>query len=330
MRQLLLFPHDLPKTVGAARTAQSQDVLRLADALDRGNDSPAAILEILGGARLRPDGVKLDRWQSQLSSRRGDQYTVLDDYFGVSRTTAAAQQMFCHAAALAYRTMLEDSFKYGTELDHRQWNELRWGLETMVRFCTGSSPCPPADAPVPAGNRQRDPHRRWRTGHQLFFPLIQAVVVGLECFTAAILAGDEAAARESACFASDVMRASGRALEFAADFCPSSYTGAVRPSMTPPGTAQPLSGLMSADHHQMVLCFHQVRPLVPMLSAELRQLYDHFIEAVEGTYVAHRHVCARFRGDRVVSLRMSQTSSMTAADVVEQMGNARVKVLTPS
>ena len=67
-----------------------------------------------------------------------------------------------------------------------------------------------------------------------------------------------------------------------------------------------------------------------MLSADLRRLYDRFIEAVESTYLAHRHVCVRFRGDRVVSLRMSHSSSMTAADVVEQMGKARVQVLTPS
>ena len=330
MRQLLLFPHDLPKTVSAARGAHSFDVLRLADALDHGTDSPPAILETLRGARLRPDGVELDRWESHITSRRAEQFAILDAYFGVNRTTAAAQQMFGHAAALAYRTMLEDTFEFGTDLDAGQWNELRWGLESMVRFCTGTSPSGPTDAPVPTRIRPRDPHRRWRTGHQLFFPLIQGVVVGLECFASANIAGDEAAARESACFAAAVMRASGRALEFAADFGPDSYTTAVRPSMTPPGTPQPLSGLMSADHHQMILCFHQVGPLVSTLSAELRRFYDAFVEAVEGTYAAHRHVCARFRGDRVVSLRMSHSSSMTAADVVQQMGNARVKVLTPS
>src|SRR5947209_15853247 len=109
MRQLLLFPADLPKTVDAARATQSADVLRLAEALDRGLESPPAILETLRGARLRPAGVELDRWEAHSSSRRAEQFAILDTYFGVNRTTAAAQQMFCHAAVLAYRTMLEET-----------------------------------------------------------------------------------------------------------------------------------------------------------------------------------------------------------------------------
>jgi hypothetical protein len=126
------------------------------------------------------------------------------------------------------------------------------------------------------------------------------------------------------------MRASARALEYAADFSPAAYAREVRPSMTPPGTPQGLSGLMSADHHRMIGCFHEIRPLVAHLEGELGEFFAEFVRSAEDTYAAHVHVCDRFNGNRVVSLRMSHSNSMTASDVLAQMGRARVRMLRPT
>jgi hypothetical protein len=196
-----------------------------------------------------------------------------------------------------------------------------------VRFSTDGTRGVPGSAPVPVGRRVRDPHARWRAGHQVFFPLVQATLVGLRCFVSAVLDGSEPDACDSIGFATDVMQASARALEFAADFAPGSYSGDVRPSMTPPGTPQGLSGLMSADHHEMVRLFQQLRPVAAVLDPAARRLYDDFVDTVEQTYQAHVHVCTRFRGDRIVSLRMSHASSMSASAVLEQLGATRVKAL---
>jgi hypothetical protein len=330
MRQVLMFPEDLPATVAAARQAPTASVVLLADALTSGVRSQDRLHALLQSAPLRPPGVKLDRWEWRPQSRRTEQFAILDQFFGVSRTTADAREMFGHAAVVAYRDLLADTVLAGTGLDEVRWNELRWGLEAMARFAAGATRAESPDSPPPPGERPRDPHRRWRTGHQMFFPLVQGILVGLRCFTAAVIAGDIPAARESIIFATDTMRASARALEFAADFAPGRYSSEIRPSMTPPGTPQGLSGLMSADHHRMVTCFQEIRPVTAVLSDDLNLLYQRFVAETEQTYQAHQHVCIRFNGDKVVSLRMNHSSSMPAAEVLAQLGRARIKTLGSS
>jgi hypothetical protein len=330
MRLAMSFPDDLPGRTGDLRGPVSLAVRRLLDALDDTVTDPADLLAVLRDIPVRPDGVKLDRWQWHPTTRRTEQFSVLDTFFGISRTSAESPEMFSHAAAVAYRALLAETATFGTDLNASQWNQLRCGLEAVVSFGAGARMPQPAGSPVPIGSRHRDPHRRWRAGHQIFFPLVQGVLVGIRCFADAALAADIPAAREAAGFATVVMGASARALEFAADFAPENYGTDVRPSMTPPGTPQPLSGLMSADHHHMVAAFHEVRPVVAALTGELRDLYDAFVDSVEDTYQAHRHVCSRFNGDRVVSLRMNHGSSMAAAEVLDQLGRARVKMLRSS
>ncbi len=325
------FPGDLPGNVHDLRsTAPSRHVRTLADALAAGGADPRALLALVRDMPMRPDTVKLDRWEWHPATRRSEQFSVLDSFFGVSRAAAGSREMFCHAAAVGYRGLLADTVEFGTDLQPAQWNELRWGLEATIRFGLGAPAAPAPDTPVPAGSRPRDPHQRWRTGHQVFFPLVQGILVGVRCFAGATLAGDPATALESLAYATCVMRASARALEFAADFAPDNYGSAVRPSMTPPGVPQALSGLMSADHHELVASFHEIRPVVAALDGEARAAYEAFVDSVELTYHAHRYVCARFNGDRVVSLRMNHASSMSAAEVVDQLGRARVKMLRSS
>jgi hypothetical protein len=331
MKLLMMFPDDLPATLAAVRAAPSRHVVALAEAFATAD--PVDRLALVREVPLRPEGVKIERWEWRTPARRTEQYAILDAFFGVCRTTASAPEMFGHAAAVAYRALIEDTYLAGTDLGGEQWHELRWGLEQVIRFSTAGPrverPADP-DASVPTGGGVRDAHRRWRTGHQLFFPLVQAIVVGLRCFAAAALAADQAAAKEAMVFATDVMRASARALEFAADFAPVTYGSAVRPSMTPPGVPQALSGLMSADHHRMVVSFHELRPIVAGLDVELHDLFDRFVESVDDTYAAHQLVCSRFNGDKVVSLRMNHASDMTAAEVLEQLGQARLRMLRTS
>jgi hypothetical protein len=330
MRQLLAFPHDLPGTLAEATDSASPAVREIAAALRAGVRDQEAVLGALRALPVRPPGAKLDRWEWHSRSRRADQFAILDQFFGVSRATAATGELFAHAAAVAYRAMLDDALRSGTGLSDAQWSELCWGLESIIQFCAAApSPARPT-GPAPRGDRARDPHLRWRTGHQVFFPLVQAALVGLRCFVCGVLDDAPDQAAEALRFASGVMQASARALEFAADFSPESYAADVRPSMTPPGTKIGLSGLMSADHHDMVVHFQQVRPIRAVLHGELGLAYDHFVDTVAATYDAHRHVCSRFNGDRGVSLRMNDASSTTAAGVLEQLAAARVRMLRPT
>lgn len=327
MRLIMMFPDQLPATLDTVRALPSDTVTAVSSALCR---SPETVLAALRDAPLRPDGVKLDHWAWHPLTRRNEQFAILDRFFGVSRSASGVPEMFAHSAAIAYRTLLADTLEFGTDLDAARWNELCAGLEATIRFAVGADRRPPPEFAVPPGWRNRDPHRRWRSGHQVFFPLIQAILVGLRCFAHAVFAEHTAEARESAIFTTDVMRSSARALEFAADFSPSAYAQEVRPSMTPPGTPQGLSGLMSVDHHLMIDCFHEIQPIARNLTGDLRTVFDEFVASVQDTYAAHVHVCDRFNGNHVISLRMSHAHSLPASEVLAQMGRARVKLLRPS
>jgi hypothetical protein len=331
MRQLLAFPHELPGTLAEARNSAGPAVRELAAVLRADDRDHGAVLEVLRALPVRPRGAKLELWEWYPQTRRSRQFAVLDQFFGISRGTSATGELFAHAAAVAYRAMLDDTLRSGTSLSDPQWSELCWGLEAIIQFGAGAPAADRPGDPAPRAEAAGDPHLRWRTGHQVFFPLVQATLVGLRCFVSAIVDdASEQDAAEALRFASRVMSASGRALEFAADFAPRSYASSVRPSMTPPGTRIGLSGLMSADHHNMVLLFQHVRPVRAALGSELRVAYDRFVDTVAETYSAHRHVCTRFDGDRVVSLRMNNASSMTAAAALEQLAAARVRMLRPA
>jgi hypothetical protein len=331
MRQLLAFPHELPGTLAEARNSAGPAVREIAAELRAAGRDHGAVLAALRALPVRPHGAKLEFWEWYPQTRRSSQFAVLDQFFGISRGKSATGELFAHAAAVAYRAMLDDTLRSGTSLSDPQWSELCWGLETIIQFCAAAPAAGrPAD-PAPRGDGAGDPHLRWRTGHQVFFPLVQATLVGLRCFVSAIVDdASEQDAAEALRFASRVMSASGRALEFAADFTPGSYASSVRPSMAPPGARIGLSGLMSADHHDMVLLFQQVRLVRAMLGGELGVAYDRFVDTVAQTYSAHRHVCARFNGDRMVSLRMNNATSTTAADALEQLAAARVRMLRPA
>jgi hypothetical protein len=333
MRQVLAFPHDLPGTLAEATDSAGPAVREISAICRAGRRDHTAVLDALRTLPLRPPNAKLDRWEWHSRSRRSGQFAILDQFFGVSRATAATAELFAHAAAVAYRAMLDDALRSGTGLSDAQWSQLCGGLESIIQFCAADPVIPAAGrpaGPAPRSDRPGDPHLRWRTGHQVFFPLVQATLVGLRCFVSAVLAGAPDDAATALGFASGVMGASARALEFAADFTPESYAAGVRPSMTPPGTKIGLSGLMSADHHEMVVHFQQLRPIRAVLAGELSLVYDRFVDEVSETYRAHRHVCTRFNGDRMVSLRMNDASATTAAGVLEQLAVARVRMLRPA
>jgi hypothetical protein len=330
MRQMLAFPPDLPATLAEARNSAGTAVREIAAILAGEDRDQETVLEALRALPVRPPNTKLDRWEWHSRNRRARQFAILDQFFGVCRGTSATGELFGHAAAVAYRAMLDDALRCGTGLSDTQWGELCWGLETIIQFCAAAPAAVRPAGTAPRGDRPGDPHLRWRTGHQVFFPLVQATLVGLRCFISAVLDDAPGDGAEALRFASRVMAASARALEFAADFTPRSYAASVRPSMTPPGTKIGLSGLMSADHHEMVIHFQQVRPIRAVLDGELSLAYDRFVDEVARTYQAHRHVCSRFNGDRMVSLRMNNASSTTATSVLEQLAAARVRMLRPA
>ena len=333
MKLVLLTADNLPRSAGELRSAPATaDVAALVPKLATTRPAERSLLEWLAPAPVRPPGVKVAHPDDVADrSRKEEHFAIHDQFFGVFRALGTAPELFAHAILVGYRDILREVLESGTSLTDEQWGDLRWGLEEAIRFAAAvpgldRRPLPPP----PAGRVRPDPHRRWRVGHHAFFPLIQSVVVGLNCFETALLAEDERAAAEALRFATAAMSASASAMRFASDFPPAQYGGVVRRAMAPPFLPVGLSGVMSEDHVQLIRCFHALHELLPTLTGELAELRDRFVDVVETVYVAHTGVCARFEGDHIVSLRMSDSSSATAVDVLVQLRKSRLKILRQS
>jgi hypothetical protein len=330
MKLVLLTADNLPSSIDELRRAPATaDVAALLPTLAATRPPERSLLRRLESAPIRPPGIKLAHPHDYADrSRKEVHFAIHDRFFGVFRASGAAPELFAHAVLVGYRDILREVLACGTTLNDEQWGDLRWGLEEAIRFAGGVPGLDPQSLPPPAGGiAPRDPHRRWRVGHHAFFPLIQAVAVGLNCFQTAVLSEDEQTAAEALRFATAAMRASASAMRFASDFPPPDYGGAVRRAMAPPYLEVGLSGVMSEDHVQLIHCFHGLRELLPTLRGQLVELRDRFIDVVETAYEAHKGVCSRFDGDRIVSLRMSNTSTASAVDVLDQLEASRLKIL---
>ncbi len=139
---------------------------------------------------------------------------------------------------------------------------------------------------------------RWKTGHRLFFALIQCAIVALHSATPD--AGADAAqhpAPGDTHSAAMLLKSCATVMRATASFSPYAYTRVVRPSMAPPQhDLDGFSGLWSADHRVLVShlrtwgtahsrsCSRRCPPHQE-LSAALAEVHD-----------AHHGICARYVG----------------------------------
>ncbi|WP_194905547.1 hypothetical protein [Catenulispora rubra] len=329
MKLVMLRPVYLPGDVASLRSGPVTDaVAELGPLVATRALSDVELLARLERIPIRPAGIKIDRSAfSDGLPRKERLFAIHDGFFGVFRATDATTELLAHCVLVGYRTMLREAARCGTTLDDAQWGRLRHGVEATIAYLLGLPIGEPQPAVVPTGTVALDPHRRWRSGHHVFFPLIQAIVLGLGCFQAAVNDGQTEEADEALAFATVVMTASGDAMCFASDFQPQHYGGAVRPAMAPPYLPVGLSGVMSEDHDLLIRRFRELREVFPTLQDRLVPRREAFITAVEGTYDAHKQVCAKFDGEHVVSLRMSTDSSAKAVGVLEQLERSRLNTL---
>jgi hypothetical protein len=329
MKLVMLRPAQLPTDVGSLRSGPVTDaVAELGPLVATRALGDAELLARLAAVPVRPAGIKLDRSAfTGILSRKERHFAVHDGFFGVFRAVDATTELLAHCTLVGYRTVLREAARCGTTLDEEQWGRLRHGIEAVLAYILGLPIGEPRPAPVPAGTAPLDPHLRWRSGHHVFFPLIQALVLGLGCFQSALNAGRPEAAEEALAFATVVMSASSDAMRFASDFPPGDYSGAVRPAMAPPFLPAGLSGVMSEDHDLLIRRFRELREIFPTLDGPLVARRERFITAVEAAYDAHKRVCAKFDGEHVVSLRMSADSAAKAVGVLEQLKRSRLTTL---
>jgi plasmid stability protein len=269
-----------------------------------------------------------------------------DRYFRVTRVKHRPSFAFVRGLLQTHSWAHENGLAMGVSiLDPVEWQEMFAGLDALLRYAAGDRlkegvPVVLRSAPrhTPAGY---DPERRWLIGHQLFFALLQGVIVGLNCYlgSSATDGGDpdsEAAADADGAVrvAAAFMRSSAAAIKFTADFGPVDYDARIRPAMSPPSVREGFSGLQTRDHAYLVGLFARLRTTAAAHGqGPAGEAFEQFVEATVTAYEAHKFICARFGGDVLPSLRMAAASrgrsTQAGVTALRQLMRARLFALTP-
>jgi hypothetical protein len=175
-----------------------------------------------------------------------------------------------------------------------------------------------------------DPMRRWVLGHQIFAALTQALIFSLQEFELAMRHRDQQGAADALKVAADLFVASATAFRFTADFPASFYRNVVRPSMMAEQVGEGFSGLLSADHRQLVAVLVRTRPLMIEAATCLAPEHGRLTSALNQVYDDHRFVCARFDGTKNPSLLCPHSSALTGVEQLERYRHARVGLLRPA
>jgi hypothetical protein len=334
MPLILLQPDQLPRRERELRAAPAGPGHRMLASRLSGGRASGDTLEALrilppalNGAVL--PGPRVGHPLPEVTYTYDARLREYDTFFGVSRVDRPGCGVFPQSLLVAYRSLLEEGLACGTRLSWAEWSALCTTFHAMIGFVDGreARPGPLPVAEPPLLRWHMDPHRRWRTGHHVFFVLTQSLIVALSCFHEARREGDTGLAQRMLRLAARLLRGSSAAFIFAAEFSASQYQSRVRPSMEPPAVAAGFSGLLSPDHHYLVKLMARLRPVLRDLPAELAEDHRLFVRALEATYESHKYVCARFGGDRGASLRMSGASDLPAVDVIHGLKVARTKLV---
>jgi hypothetical protein len=167
----------------------------------------------------------------------------------------------------------------------------------------------------------------WKGFHWVFFVNVQGLIICLRRFELAVMADDLAIAQTELQTATDLMLASGAAMQLAGSFSRQEYDQAVRPSMTPPFVeSDNFSGLMCWEHAVLVKIWQRLIPVFNSLPAALTSQHEQFVSAYGELARSHRAVCAKFGGDEGGSLRFEQHR---AVDTLDKFAQVRQSCLNP-
>lgn len=269
-----------------------------------------------------------------------DLYEEHDLFFGAIRVTGESVETFVYTMLEALRSQLDDALSEGISLSSGERAELReafWTTFHMVwRIGVAGTPFESAarvhtqGTDTRTGDVKGGPLIRWRLGHQVFFALIQALIVSVGCLEECLR--DDPDDVDSACRlledATALMIGSGASLRYAGDFTRTHYTDSVRPAMMPPHINAKFSGLQLRDHRILLKLLHRVKPLVASPAPAVDKSYRLLLDAMSTAYDAHISVCSRFGGDRESSLR-TPGSTVPAVEVLQRFRDRRVGAATP-
>lgn len=327
----LLRPQDLPRipsggsTGAAGAAAVVENVLRGVDH-DTLDTVEAALWE--NGLTAADFTVLTDDPSESVSNRANDQA------FGIVRVSGDRLGILRHSTLRGYQTLLRDQFSSGTDLSATKLDWLHLAFVRLLALHSGTVDptavkiavelprpglCPPPDGTYA--------QRRWIAGHHVFMVLVQGLIIALQEMAEDVRIGRIAGAQRWFDLASALMRGSDAALTFTGNFPYSEYEKRVRPTLIPPTAPPDMSGLRWRDHEYLIRVLVRLRPIFADLDPRLEPWREEFVQALSGSYDAHKTVCAHFVGNEQSSVLMSTRTTQPAVSTLDKFKRSRSALL---
>ena len=334
----LLKAEDLPSSTGQISdemTVSACTALRIATSIPpTAPDHTFAETVERALAALAPPSQRASYTEEERRRLPEDHYEEYDEFFRAIRVSGNSVEEFTRTLLEACRAQMREAEASGVALAADDWHHLKRAFHTsceqVLRYGADGAPVRriPVAAPAPAEVAAGDPLLRWRVGHQVFFAMMQSLIVLLRCLIDQL----RRAMRVSLGLvdaAADVMAGSAAAMRYAGDFAPRRYATTVRPAMLPPNLPPKFSGLQLRDHRVLLKALAEVKPLIAGAGDYAGPAYRRLLEQMRSAYAAHKLVCARFGGDREPSLRMSAGADSTALEVLDRLERTRLRSVSP-
>ncbi|ACB52397.1 hypothetical protein cce_3049 [Crocosphaera subtropica ATCC 51142] len=165
----------------------------------------------------------------------------------------------------------------------------------------------------------------WKGFHWAFFINIQGLIICLQRFEKYVMTEDIPKAKIELETATQLILASGAAMQLAGSFNRQEYENKVRQTMTPPSVqSENFSGLMSWEHASLIQLWKKLRPVFETLPPSLKPHHEKFVAAYFSLINSHKKVCKKFGGGESGSLRFGNTK---AVDTLEKFGHGRAKLI---
>jgi hypothetical protein len=332
----IALPPRLVPSACMLRAVLKPDLMRevAACAVTIATGSPAEAVAALAALRGRPptDGVRAglaDMAAEDKAGRPPANVAGHDRFFHIHRIPGPKSVVFLHsilaAATLFHAEMAAEPERSG------YFGAVGAGFAALLGHLAGvaTAPIDLAAAPAPVGTSSCKPAFRWVIGHQIFAALTQGLVMALQEFEAAMVAGVDVSVSSALALAADLLLASAASFRFACDFPPAAYEDDIRPSMMPPHVGEGFSGLLSDDHRALVQVMTRLRPLMEEAAARFPAGHKRLTAAFQRVYADHKFICARFGGAEAPSLRGRTCSHLSGVQQLESYERARSRLLHP-